>query len=243
MATTDLDSLVGQRRETGRGFYTVVAIVAGLVVLAGFSRTFYAKAAFGTPELSTLLFLHGLVMTSWFVMFAVQVRLVATRRVALHRKLGRYGAVIALLVLIVGTTTGIVSAAEGRSPPGAPPPLVFLAVPLGDMLLFAVLVTTALVMRRKGEWHKRFMAIATLGILTAAIARIPIDALQKLGLPGFFGMMDLIMIGFIAWDTVRNRRLHPAFAWGLGLVILSQVGRFALAGTPQWLAFARWVTT
>ena len=243
MAITDLDSLAGQRRETGRTFYTVVAIVAGLVVLAGFSRTFYARAAFGTPELSALQFLHGLVMTAWFVMFAVQVRLAATNRLALHRKLGMYGAVIAALVLIVGTVTAIVSAAEGRSPAGAPPPLVFLAIPLGDMLLFALLVSAALYFRKRPEYHKRLMVTATLGMLTAAIARIQIDAFQRAGLPAFFGAMDLILLAFIAYDTWRNRRLHPAYAWGFGLVILSEVTRFAGAGTPQWMAFARWLTT
>jgi len=243
MAATDLDSLIGQRREGERTFFTAVAVVAALVVIAGFARTYYAKAAFGTPQLSMLLHLHGLVMTSWFVMYAIQVRLVATKRVALHRKLGVYGAIVAALVLVVGTTAGIMSAAEGRSPPGAPPPLVFLAIPIGDMLLFAILVGWALLVRRRTDWHKRLMTAATLGILTAPIARIPLDFLQHGGLPAFFATTDLILIAFIAWYTWRNRRLHPAFAWGLGIGVLSEVLRFAVAGTPQWFGFARWLTT
>ena len=243
MAATDLDSVVAQRRDGDRSLFTAAAVVAVLVVVAGFARTYYAKAAFGTPQLSLLLHLHGLVMTAWFVTYAIQVRLVATRRVALHRKLGVYGAIIAALVLVVGTTAGIVAAAEGRSPPGAPPPLVFLAIPIGDMLLFAVLVSAALWMRRRTDWHKRLMTAATLGILTAPIARIPIDALQHGGLPAFFAATDVILLAFIGWDTWRNRRLHPAFAWGLAAVVLSEVVRFAIAGTPQWLAFAKWLTT
>src|SRR5207244_3974379 len=131
-------------------------------------------------------------------MFAVQVRLAGTGRLAIHRKLGVYGAVIAALVLIVGTTAAIISAAEGRSPPGAPPPLVFLAIPIGDMLLFAILVSAALWFRKRPEYHKRLMVTATLGILTAPIARIPIDVLQQGGLPAFFGAMDLILLAFIA---------------------------------------------
>ena len=46
-----------------------------------------------------------------------------------------------------------------------------------------------------------------------------------------------------AADTMRHRRLHPAYAWGFALVIVSEVARFLGAGTPQWLAFAKWVTT
>lgn len=243
MAATDLDSVVAQRRAGDSRMFVTAAAVAGVVVLAGFARTYYAKAAFGTPELTTLLHLHGLVMTAWFTMFAVQVGLVESRRVALHRKLGVYGAILAALVLIVGTTTGIHAAAEGHTPPGAPPALVFLAIPIGDMVFFAIVVGAGLLMRRRPDWHKRLMTIATLGILTAAVARIPIDALQHAGLPAFFAVIDVLVIAFIGWDTWRNRRLHPAFAWGLGAVILSQVIRFAVAGTPQWLAFAKWLTT
>ena len=238
---TDLDSVLSSRGNTGRGLYTWVAIVAALVVLAGFSRSYYAKAAFGTPELSALQHLHGLVMTSWFVMFAVQVRLAATRRLGLHRKLGVYGGVIAALVVVVGSITAITAAAAGRGVPGVPP-LMFLAVPLGDVTLFTILVGTALWNRRRPEYHKRFMVVATLGVLTAAIARIPVDALQQGGLPAFFATTDVILLGFIAMDTWRNRRLHPAYAWGLGFVILSQAARALGAGTPQWIAFATWLT-
>lgn len=242
MSATELDSVIATRRNADRSLYTWVAVVAALVVLAGFARTYYAKAAFGTPELSALLHLHGLVMTAWFAVFVVQVRLVATGRTPSHRRLGVYGGIIAALVVIVGTATAITAAAEGRTPPGGPPPLVFLAIPLGDAVLFAGLVAAALGLRRRPEYHKRLMVVATLGILTAAIARIPLGFLQQGGLPAFFALADVILLAFIAADTVRHRRLHPAYAWGMGAVILSQVVRFAGAGTPQWIAFATWLT-
>jgi hypothetical protein len=242
MSATDLDSAIASSRTTGRAIYTWAAIVAALVVLAGFSRTYYAKAAFATPELTTLLHLHGLVMTSWFVIFAVQVRLAASRRLDIHRKMGWAGACIALLVLIVGTITAIRAAAEGRAPQGVPP-LAFLAIPLGDMLVFATLVAAAIWLRRKPEFHKRFMLMATLGILTAAIARIPFEPLQQGGLPAFFGATDLLLLGFVMTDTVKQRRLHPAYAIGLGVVIAMQAIRAVGAGSPQWLAMARWLTS
>jgi hypothetical protein len=34
--------------------------------------------------------------------------------------------------------------------------------------------------------------------------------------------------------------VHPATAWGGALLVGSQVGRFLLASTPAWDAFARW---
>ena len=243
MSATELDSAIALRRSSDRSIYTWAAAVAALVVLAGFARTYYAKAAFGTPELSALQHLHGLVMTAWFALFIVQVRLAATARMQAHRRLGASGVVVALLVVIVGSATAIASAAAGRSPPGAPPPLVFLAVPIGDVVLFSIVVSAAFLLRRRPESHKRLMVVGTLGMLTAAIARIPIEALQAGGLPAFFVVTDVLLLAFIAADTMRKRRLHPAYAWGFGLVLLSQVARFAGAGTPQWIAFATWLTT
>jgi hypothetical protein len=243
MSTTELDAAAFSRRPAKRPLYTWGALAALSVVFAGFARTFYLNGFFSQFPLTGLLVFHGLVMTSWFVLFFVQVRLVASHRTDIHRRLGVYGAVLAALVLIVGTTTAIVAARAGHSPPGAPPALVFLAIPIGDMVMFAALVGSALWMRRRPEFHKRLMLLATLGILTAAIARIPIDALQSAGLPAFFGVTDLLILACVTVDTIRHRRLHPAFGWGFGFVVLTEVGRFLLAGTPQWMAFAKWLTS
>lgn len=244
MSVTDLDSLAGARRSAGQAIYTWAAIVAALVVVIGFSRSYYARTYFGSAkELNGLLHLHGLVMTAWFAIFVVQVRLVASRRTDLHRKVGVAGAVIAALVVIVGSATAISLAAAGRSPVPTVPPLVFMAIPIGDMVFFTVLVSAAIWMRRKPEWHKRFMVCATLGILSAALARFPIDAFAAAGLPAFFATTDLILLAFVTADTIRNRRLHPAYAWGFAALIASQAARFLGAGTPQWLAFAKWLTT
>jgi hypothetical protein len=50
-------------------------------------------------------------MTAWLVLFFVQVRLVAVHRTDLHRGLGVVGAVLAGLVLVVGTGGGVESGA------------------------------------------------------------------------------------------------------------------------------------
>jgi hypothetical protein len=227
------------RKSAERRIYAWGAAAALLVIFAGFARSYYLKGLFGTPELTALKHLHGLVMTAWFSIFLAQVLLVASGRTPLHRKLGVVGAAVAVLVVVVGTTTAIVAARNGATP--GPPPLVFLAIPLGDMLVFGGLVTAAILYRRRSDIHKRLMLTATLGILTAAIARIPLDVLQAGGLPAFFGATDLLLLAFVAADTIRNRRLHPAFVAGMGVVIGSQAARFLIAGTPQWTEFARWL--
>lgn len=241
MAATPLDVPLG-RAQGERSVYTWGAVVALLFVVAGFAPTFYLKGIFGAPELSALKLIHGVVMTTWFTLFLVQVRLVATGRTAVHRQLGVAGVVVALLVVALGTATGITAAKLGSSPIGVPP-LVFLVLPLGEMVAFAGLVTAALVLRKRGAHHKRLMLLATLAMLTPAMARLPFEFVRAGGPLVFFALTDLVILACIAYDTKKNRRLHPAFAAGLAFVIVVQVGRLALSQTAAWMAFAKWVTS
>ncbi len=179
-------------------------------------------------------------MTLWVALFVVQVRLVAARRTDLHRRLGVIGGVWAAILLVVGVTTAIAAARRGVPPD--PPPLVFLAVPLGDMLMFAILVGTALYFRRRSEIHKRLMLLSCGAFLTAAIARLPLPFIETGGPLVYFGLTDLCLLACVAFDTVKQRRLHPAFGWGLLALIASQPLRLMLAGTEAWLRFATWLT-
>ncbi|MGE5095768.1 MAG: hypothetical protein ACM3SO_11555 [Betaproteobacteria bacterium] len=226
-------------RTRGERLFLWGAAVALLVVVGGFSRTYYLRSFLQDESLPALVHVHGLVMTLWFGTVLAQVLLVRTGNVRIHRKVGVFGVGIAALVLVVGTMTAIAAVRQGHTP--GPPPLVFLAIPLGDMVVFATLVTLGVVYRKRADFHKRYMLMASLGIVTAAIARV--QFLQAGGLPLFFGLTDLIVIGFVLTDTVGKRRLHPAFAIGLAVVIASQVGRFLIAGTPAWQEFAKWLTS
>ena len=227
-----------------RRFYTIAAIGAALIVFAGFAHSFYLRAVIGAPSwapaMSLLLQVHGLVMTSWFLLFVVQARLIATRRTPLHRRLGVFGGVLAATMLILGTVVAITQAKLGRSP--GPPPLAFLVVPLGDMLVFGVLVGAGLYFRNRVQIHRRLMLLSTLAILGAAIARIPLGFIATGGPLVFFGLTDLCIAGCVAYDTWRHRRLHPAFALGALFIVASHPLRLMLAGTSQWMQFATWLT-
>ena len=234
-------SVAGTRRGTRR-FYVGVAIAVLITVFLGFSRSYFLKAYFGTPELSLLVHIHGLVFTSWVLLFLAQTTLVATGRTDLHRKLGAAGAVLAALLLIIGTTTAILRVQGGRpSPIPGVPPLSFLAVPLFDMVVFAILISAGLVLRNRPDTHKRLMTLATIALMSAPIARIP--GVLRAGPPGFFGLTDLFIVAMLVYDFATRGKVHPATIWG-GLVILaSQPLRLMISGTPAWLAFAGWLTS
>jgi hypothetical protein len=178
-------------------------------------------------------------MTAWFALFLVQARLVASGHRQVHRQLGVGGILVAMLVVATGTTLAIASARAGHSPAPGISPLMFLAVPLGEMVMFSLFFVAAIALRARSPWHKRLIVLASLGMLAPAFARL----VASIGLPGpaMFGLIDLMIIACIAFDTVRNRRLHPAFGWGFVLVLAGQGGRIALAQTAAWDSVARWL--
>jgi hypothetical protein len=228
-----------RRRE--RLFYVGMAVAILITVFAGFSRTYFLKAQFGTPELSVLLHVHGLIFTSWVLLFLAQTTLVAARRTDIHRRLGALGAVLAVLLLLVGTTTAIIRVKGGSAPIPGVPPLAFLAVPLFDMVVFAILVGAAFYYRHRADVHKRLMTLATISLLSAPIARLPFE-LMKAGPPAFFGLTDLFIVALVVYDLATRRRVHPATIWGGLLIVASQPLRLVISGTPAWMAFAGWLT-
>lgn len=228
-----------RRRE--RLFYVGMAVAILVTVFAGFSRSYFLKAHFGTPELSLLLHVHGLVFTSWILLFLGQTTLVAARRTDIHRRLGVFGGVLAVLVVVTGMATAIIRVKQGATVPGVPP-LSFLAIPLFDMVVFAILVGAAFYCRHRADVHKRLMTLATIALLPAPIARLPLEMVREGGLPVIFGLADLFLVTCLIYDLIVWRKIHRATAWG-GLVILaSQPLRLMLSGTAAWIAFAGWIT-
>ncbi|HEV8482315.1 MAG TPA: hypothetical protein VGV87_02045, partial [Blastocatellia bacterium] len=149
--------------DNERRLYIWVAVFIPIIVLIGFARTYYLKGLFSTPRLpSMLVHLHGIVMSSWVALFVAQVWLVAARRTKLHQRLGVLGAILAALLVLVGVATAIKAAARDSS--SSPQPLAFLVIPLGDMLVFAILIGTALYFRRHMDIHKRLMLLAALSL-------------------------------------------------------------------------------
>ncbi|MCL6566241.1 MAG: hypothetical protein K6U09_07440 [Acidobacteriia bacterium] len=229
-----------------RAFYTGMAVAMAVTVFVGFAPTFYLRAFLpprptisGAVTLTPLAYVHGGLFTGWMVLFLVQTSLVAARRVDIHRRLGLLGVGMAAAMVVVGTWTAIAAAARGAAPPGVDP-LVFLAIPLGDMVLFAPLVATAFWLRRNKEAHKRLMLLAFISLLAAAVARWP--GVQPLGPPAFYGLSYLFIVAGVVYDLATRRRIHSVYIWGGLFLVLSVPLRLWISGTEAWRAFAEFLT-
>ncbi len=231
---------MAQGRNRDRWFFTGMAAACALTVFVGFAPTYYLKGITGAPEISPLVHLHGILATAWMLLFLTQTALVATHRTGLHRRLGVLGAGLAVLLVVVGFMTGVTAARLGVTPPGGPPPLAFLSVPLGTITAFTILAGVGLYHRRRSEIHRRLMLLATIALLAPALARF-----RYFGPGGpavAIGGTCAFVIACLVYDRSAHGRVHPAFLWGGLFLMVSLPLRFATGRTDAWLSIAGWLT-
>lgn len=91
--------------------FITLAAVAAVVVMLGFGLQFVGPPSPGARPLTPLIMVHAVAFAAWIVLFGVQTGLVATHRTRVHRRLGVAGAVLAVVMLILGYETSINAAA------------------------------------------------------------------------------------------------------------------------------------
>ena len=244
LASTRGAGLTGERR-----FFTAMSFVLLAAVVLGFSRTFFFTSWF--PEARELVpperffVVHGTAAAAWFVLLIAQAALVASGNVRRHRQLGQYGVALAAVIVVLGLYGGLLAAARPGGFIGVPvPPLLFLVVPVAAMTTFAVFVALAVARRSDPQSHKRYMLLASIAMIEAAVARWPFDFIaQPSPVPGlgtFELVICLFLLPLVAWDLVSRGRLHPVTLWGGLALVATLLLRMPLASTQAWQGFARW---
>lgn len=225
-----------------RLFFGGIAAALLVTVLVGFAPTYYLRESFGSPELTPSLQVHGFLFTAWMVLLLVQTSLIAASKTAWHRRLGICGAVLGVLMMIAGGYVAISRARMGFSTP--PPPgltrAVVLTLPLATLIVFPVLFGAALWFRRRVDIHKRLVVLATLELVTAALARWP--GISAVGPVAFFGVTDAFVAALAVYDLATRGRIHAATLWGGLFLIASQPLRLAIGFTEPWQNFVAWLT-
>jgi hypothetical protein len=229
-----------------RLFFGGLSLLIALTVLGGFGPSYFFRSLVDSPPpLTALMHAHGAAFSAWIVLLLVQSALVAADRRDLHRALGFAGVGLAALMMVLGAWLGIVRAAEGMAIRGAAA-AAFVAVPLTTVIVFPVLFGAAVFWRKQAALHKRFVMIATLEFVPAAIARFPGMSSPSFGptdLLVHFALADLFLLAILAYDLTTIGRPHRATVWGGAILVASQVGRVLIIEAPAWLTFAQWLLT
>lgn len=233
--------------------YVYLGIVCAVVAIGGFAGTYWLQLAPGTFVGSQLVHLHGLLFSLWTLFFIWQAQLIANGKRAKHRAWGLVGISLATAMVFTGFAVAKAALEERLGWGQGDAARAFMIIPITSLPLFAGLVVAAMVKRRQQDWHKRLMLTATASLLQPAIGRIfflvktgggpglrpglgPARTVESSALYGF--IMDLVILAAMACDLRTRGRVHPAYWWGLGAVLVVQLGRIPLSKTQAWLSFA-----
>jgi hypothetical protein len=238
---------VNAQRVRGRWFYRGMGIVAILLPIVAFAPGI-TNSTSRNGSLTTLVWVHTAVFSSWLLLYLVQATLIATGRTAVHRRVGVAATLLAATVLGVGYATAIAMGRRGFDLSGdlnaAADPLGVLVFPLGDLVSFGILVGAAVWCRRRPEIHKRLMLLATAGSLMAAplahlIGKLP--ALRETPAIILIPLAMLYMAGAV-YDRLVHGRLHPVSLWGgLSLLAWAQLRALVIGPSVWWHRFAGWL--
>lgn len=215
-------------------FYPHIALALSLVIILGFSRTYYLRFLTDLPPMTALVHLHGIVFTAWLAVFIAQTRLIAAHRVDLHMKFGIAGVVLAALITVIGLWTVVMGAATPRIRATGLTNSQHTLVGLASIGLFAAFITLGVLYRRRGALHKRFMVLAMIAILSPGVARLG-------ALLGLFEYVHYIVpavagafvLACLVFEWRRHRVVHPVILIGGAVIVASWPLRY-MAARAEW---------
>lgn len=198
-----------------RGFFLAMTALIGVVILVAFgSRVLVGETSF--TSLPLWFHLHAVPMVGWIALINCQAWLVWRGDLSAHRRIGKFGAILAGYMVVSGwifTPTSVIWRGAG-SPEAISGQVGFLTTNLINITVFGLFVLAAILLRGQSAWHRRLMLCAT--VLLAGVAWFRIALMFVDGDP--FSSSTIMVTGHFAvcmiGDMVIIRRFHPA--WILG---------------------------
>ena len=225
----------GTDRGEARFFFTMACVMAATIV-AGF--TFNIATGRSSFSLPWLVHFHAWVMMAWVGLYLTQNFLVFSNTIAIHRRLGWLSLVLVPAIVAMGLLITRWTMQTRGGPPFFDQNQFLISNPL-QLVGFAGLAAWAVAIRKNTGWHRRLMfcAFATLtgpgvGRLVPAPYLIPYAWYATAILPAVL----FPAIGMLA-DKRRYGAVHPAWLWGVGLVLAIQVVADLIGYSDAGIAF------
>jgi hypothetical protein len=214
-----------------RYFYLCMSLVMAVLVVWGFGRTVNNNLFHANPPRPLLLWFHGTAFSTWVVFFILQSALVRTHKVSVHRFLGWFGTALAATMVVLGCTIAVVMARfDGRvlHQPGVD---AFLSIPFCDMVIFGTCMALAIYWRKKPDFHRRLIFIASAELMDAAIGRFDFFFDHNL----FYPALDFLIVLGMLRDLAVDGRVHKAYFYALpAMVVLQAATIYAWRANPAW---------
>ena len=224
------------QRVRDHRFYTGMSLAIATAVFAGFGKTYYLKARFHTPELSSLLHVHGAISTLFIVLYVGQNVLILTGKTGIHRRLGWVVAALAVPLLVVAVPVAIRSVILGHFAPADDAYTSLLVFSFRNLFNFALLLGASIYWRRDIETHKRLALLAIIALFSdPAIGRLPLSPVILLLLFVAFHLAGPV------YDPVVRHRIHRAYWWAVPYMFASILIAIVVAQSHLWHVTADWL--
>ena len=223
-----------------RAFFLSMMAAIFLLVVWGFAPSFYMRGWMSPPAshidrpgwMGWLFIVHGVLFTLWLLLFALQTVLIGSKRLPLHKRIGRSVYPLYFAVIAMGLFVGFLGARYGFH--NVPfDSITFSALPWLVILVFAVLAWAGLNERSDPQRHKRLMLLATIAISDAGIARV---TLVHAYLPPWMSATVLLLIPLIVWDLATLHRVHRTTVKGGLLVAAALLLSVPIGMSKPWHA-------
>jgi len=223
-------------------FFLWMSLACLTVAITGFSTTFFIPLARGRFQAPAVIHVHALLLFGWLLLFIAQASLIQRRRFLTHRRLGLLGAVMCPAIAVSGIAVGLYATRRDLAAGGGDFVLGQMVNVVIEMLLFAALVTAALLLRRDGESHKRLLLLATLSALGPAWLRFR-HLLPAVPHPFvvFSLVADSVLLVAIARDLRVMGGIHPVYLWGGGAMVAVHMVELAAVTSPLWVRLGGWM--
>lgn len=214
-----------------RYFYLCMGLLMAVLVVWGFSHTVNDNLFHANPPRPWLLWMHGAAFSTWIVLFITQSALVRVRKVSVHRSLGWFGAGLAAAMVVLGFTIAVMMNRFDSQVLHQKDIASFLSVPFEDIVVFGTLMALAIYWRKKPDYHRRLVFIATCVLMDAAIGRFDFWDRHHIY---YLGLDLLIVLGMVR-DWVVERRVHKVYLYALPpIIVMQSVAMYAYRANPAW---------
>lgn len=220
------------------------------IAFAGFWPTYWAPLLSGEFVGKPVLHVHAIAMLAWTGLYVWQVHQVSRGRIQDHRAWGMLGIALITLVAVSVVLSAINSIKVAEGIGMADEARAFSIVSLSAIVLILALIAAAVRFIHKPDFHKRLMTLSFVPLLEAPMARpymVLLSPPDAVGPPPVFVTVapaltiNLIIVAMLVYDRRVLGKFHPATVWGGASIVAVQALCLPLAGTPAWMAIARFV--
>lgn len=230
-----------------RAVIAALVVIIWVAILTGFGLDMVRKAATKGLHYPLIVHLHALTYGAWLVVLALQVWLVRTRRVAVHRRVGMVVLLLLPLMLVLGPAVAI--SQNAANPLIQDRSLSFMSVQLTNVLGCVALIAAGFFARGDASAHKRLMLMGTIAITEPGFARIWAHQLRDFLGDGYLPYFVSTYIGTIVlviavgiYDLVTRGRLHPAYVAAALWIFANEAAATWLFYQPFWLVWMKALT-